>query len=58
LMKPAPLPEASKFDSKINALLNGEVVRNVVIERMDINTALRNAEEKANKEIIAPMLNQ
>jgi multiple sugar transport system substrate-binding protein len=58
LMKPAPLPEASKFDPKINALLNGEVTRNVVIDRMDINTALRNAEEKANKEIVAPMLNQ
>lgn len=53
-VKPSPLPEASKYDPKINALLTGEVVKNVMVGGMDINTALRNGEEKANKEIVLP----
>ncbi|WP_420818436.1 ABC transporter substrate-binding protein [Paenibacillus ginsengarvi] len=51
---PSPLPEASKYDPKINALLTGEVVKNVMVNGTDINTALRNAEDKANKEIVIP----
>ncbi|GAA3413888.1 ABC transporter substrate-binding protein [Paenibacillus hodogayensis] len=51
-VSPSPLPEASKFDPKINALLNGEVSKNVMVNGTDINTALRNGEEKANKEIV------
>jgi len=53
-VSPSPLPDASKYDPKINALLIGEVVKNVMVGGTDINTALRNAEEKANKEIIEP----
>lgn len=49
---PSPLPEASKYDAKINGLLNGEVSKGVAVEGVDINTALRNAEEKSNKEFI------
>ena len=51
---PSPLPEASKYDPKINAMLIGEVVRSVMVDGVDINTALRNAEDKANKEIVIP----
>lgn len=53
-VSPSPLPPASKYDPKINALLNGEVSKNVAVGGIDINTALRNAEDKANKEIIIP----
>lgn len=53
-VSPSPLPEASKYDPKINALLIGEVVRGVMVDGTDINTALRNAEDKANKEIVIP----
>ncbi|MDF2663609.1 MAG: family 1 extracellular solute-binding protein [Paenibacillus sp.] len=53
-VSPSPLPDASKYDAKINALLIGEVTKSVVIDATDINTALRNAEEKANKEIVVP----
>jgi hypothetical protein len=49
---PSPLPEASKYDPKINGLLNEEVTKSVVIDGIDINTALRNGEEKANKEVV------
>ncbi|WP_158301908.1 ABC transporter substrate-binding protein [Paenibacillus mesophilus] len=51
---PSPLPEASKYDPKINAMLNAEVSKNVMVDGMDINTALRNGEDKANKEIVIP----
>jgi len=49
---PSPLPEASKYDPKINGLLNEEVTKSVVMDGTDINTALRNGEEKANKEVV------
>ncbi|RKN80718.1 ABC transporter substrate-binding protein [Paenibacillus ginsengarvi] len=51
---PSPLPDASKYDPKINALLIGEIVKSVTVGGTDINTALRNAEDKANKEIVIP----
>lgn len=51
---PSPLPEASKYDPKINALLIGEVVKSVAVDGTDVNTALRNGEDKANKEIVIP----
>lgn len=41
---PSPLPDASKYDAKINGLLNGEVSKSVAVDGLDINTALRNAE--------------
>jgi multiple sugar transport system substrate-binding protein len=53
-VSPSPLPDASKYDPKINALLIGEVVKSVMVDGTDINTALRNAEDKANKEIVIP----
>ncbi|MDF2715543.1 MAG: extracellular solute-binding protein family 1 [Paenibacillus sp.] len=53
-VSPSPLPEASKYDPKINAMLNGEVSKNVMVDGTDINTALRNGEDKANKEIVIP----
>lgn len=52
-VSPSPLPDASKYDPKINALLIGETVKSV-IGGTDINTALRTAEDKANKEIVIP----
>lgn len=51
-VNPAPLPEASKFDAKINSLLNGEVVKDVMVDGTDINSALRKGQDKANKEIV------
>lgn len=51
-VNPSPLPEASKYDTKINGLLNGEVSNGVAVGGVDINTALRNAEEKAQKEFV------
>ncbi|WP_158301934.1 ABC transporter substrate-binding protein [Paenibacillus mesophilus] len=53
-VSPSPLPDASKYDPKINALLIGDVVKSVMVDGTDINTALRNAEDKANKEIVIP----
>ncbi|MEF3303634.1 ABC transporter substrate-binding protein [Paenibacillus sp. GYB003] len=53
-VSPSPLPEASKYDPKINSLLTGEVVKNVMVNGTDINSALRAAEDKANKEIVIP----
>ncbi|WP_176706260.1 ABC transporter substrate-binding protein [Paenibacillus hemerocallicola] len=53
-VSPSPLPDSSKYDPKINALLIGEVVKSVMVDGTDINTALRNAEDKANKEIVIP----
>lgn len=51
-VKPAPVPEASIFDPKINSMLRADTMKNVMVDGMDVNTALRMAEEKANKEII------
>jgi multiple sugar transport system substrate-binding protein len=53
---PSPLPPASKFDAKINSILINEAAKAVAIDGVDVNTALRNAEEKANKEVIIPEL--
>ena len=53
-VKPSPLPDASKFDPKINAIVNGDVSQDVAVKGIDINTALRSGEEKANKEIAVP----
>ena len=50
-VKPSPLPESSKFDPQINAIVNADVSRDVMVNGIDINTALRKGEEKANKEI-------
>ncbi|MDQ1913986.1 extracellular solute-binding protein [Paenibacillus sp. GD4] len=47
-VKPAPLPEATKFDVKIYPFLK-EAAKGVATEKKDINTALREAEEKADK---------
>ena len=49
-VKPSPLPEASKYDPQINAIVNADVSQDVV-KGVDLNTALRNCEEKANKVI-------
>jgi len=46
----SPLPEASKYDPQINAIVNADVSQDVV-KGVDLNTALRNCEEKANKVI-------
>lgn len=51
-IEPAPMPFIHKFNSQIEGVLNGETVRSIVIDQVDINTALRQAEEKANNEII------
>ncbi|MFC3769042.1 ABC transporter substrate-binding protein [Paenibacillus sp. GCM10012303] len=45
---PAPLPQASKYDPNIYGFLN-DALKSVIQENVDINTALRTANEKANK---------
>lgn len=45
---PAPLPQASRYDPNIYGFLN-DALKSVVVEGVDINTALRTANEKANK---------
>jgi multiple sugar transport system substrate-binding protein len=51
-VKPAPVPPGTIYDDQINKMLNNEVSDNVV-KGMDVNTALRQAEEKANTDIAA-----
>ncbi|MEF3305574.1 ABC transporter substrate-binding protein [Paenibacillus sp. GYB003] len=47
-VNPAPLPPASKYDVKIYGFLN-DALKSVIVEGTDINTALRTANEKADK---------
>ncbi|WP_248924866.1 ABC transporter substrate-binding protein [Paenibacillus hamazuiensis] len=49
-VKPAPLPKATKYDVKLYPFLN-EAAKNMAYEKKDINSVLREAEEKANKYI-------
>lgn len=51
-VSPAVLPEASIYDAKINKLLNGDVVKDVMVNGDDVVSALRKGEERANKEIV------
>lgn len=51
-VQPSPAPMPSIYDTKINALVNTELAKSVAIDHTDINSALRSAEEKANKDII------
>lgn len=51
-VEPAPMPYISKFNSQIEGMLNGETMRKIVIDQVDINSALREAEERANTEFI------
>ncbi|WP_158606470.1 ABC transporter substrate-binding protein [Paenibacillus ginsengarvi] len=53
-VSPSPLPPSSNYDSPINSLLNKEAVPSVTINGIDINSALRAVEDKANKEIVIP----
>ncbi|MEF3308087.1 extracellular solute-binding protein [Paenibacillus sp. GYB004] len=50
-VKPAALPEATKFDTKMYSFLK-EAVKAMVTENKDVNTVLREAEEKGNKYIL------
>ncbi|RKN86856.1 ABC transporter substrate-binding protein [Paenibacillus ginsengarvi] len=47
-VNPAPLPPASKYDVKIYGFLN-DALKSVIVDGTDINTALRTANEKADK---------
>lgn len=49
-VNPAPLPPASKYDVKIYSFLN-DALKSVIVEGTDINTALRTANEQADKYI-------
>lgn len=49
-VKPAPAPLSSMYDSKVYSFL-GEALKSMLLSGTDINTALREAEEKANKYI-------
>ncbi|RKN86074.1 ABC transporter substrate-binding protein [Paenibacillus ginsengarvi] len=49
---PSPAPSASIYDTKINVLVNTELAKSIAVDGVDINSALRSAEEKANKEIV------
>ncbi|CAG7644807.1 hypothetical protein PAESOLCIP111_04815 [Paenibacillus solanacearum] len=48
--KPAPLPEPTQFDIKIYPFLK-EAAKGMAAEKKDVNTVLREAEEKADKYI-------
>jgi multiple sugar transport system substrate-binding protein len=49
-VKPAPLPEATKFDVKLYPFLK-EAAKGMVSDQKDVNTVLREADEKGNKYI-------
>jgi multiple sugar transport system substrate-binding protein len=49
-VKPAPAPRSSMYDSKGYSYLN-EALKIMILSSTDINTALREAEEKTNKYI-------
>ncbi|MGG3471665.1 hypothetical protein ABES02_29885 [Neobacillus pocheonensis] len=49
-VKPAPLPKATKYDRKLYPFLN-EAAKSMAYDKKDVNTVLREAEEKANKYI-------
>ena len=49
-VKPAPLPEATPYDVKLYSFL-GEGIKSMINEGKDINTVLREANEKADKHI-------
>ncbi|MDF2714401.1 MAG: family 1 extracellular solute-binding protein [Paenibacillus sp.] len=49
-VKPATVPRGSMYDSKIYTFLN-EANRDMILNGKDINTAIREAEEKSNKYI-------
>ncbi|TMV43400.1 extracellular solute-binding protein [Paenibacillus mesophilus] len=49
-VKPAPAPVSSMYDSKIYTYLS-EAMKSMILSSTDINTVLREAEEKANKYI-------
>lgn len=51
-VKPAKAPVVSKYDAEVTAVLTGEMTTKVVLDGIDINTALREAEEKINNEIM------
>ncbi|CAG7626812.1 ABC transporter substrate-binding protein [Paenibacillus allorhizosphaerae] len=48
--KPAPSPLSTPYDGPMNAIMN-KAMDSVAIEGVDVNTALREAKEKADKEI-------
>jgi multiple sugar transport system substrate-binding protein len=50
--KPAPYEIASPYDAAINTIMD-ETMKNVATKGLDVNTALRTANESANKEIEA-----
>lgn len=51
-VQPAPMPDISKYDFDIEGMLRNETMREIVVNEVDVNTALRLAEEKVNKEMI------
>lgn len=51
-VSPAPMPDISKYDFEIEQMLRNETMREIVVNDVDVNTALRLAEEKINKEMI------
>lgn len=50
-VKPAPLPAATQYDTKMYSFLK-EAVKSMVTESKDVNTVLREAEEKGNNHIL------
>ncbi|WP_239628786.1 extracellular solute-binding protein [Paenibacillus sp. H1-7] len=50
-VKPAPLPEATRYDTKMYSFLK-EAAKAMVTENKDINTVLREADEKGNMHIL------
>lgn len=45
-VSPAPAPYVTKYDADAYGIINGEMNRRIALEGVDINTALREAEEK------------
>ncbi|MDF2725297.1 MAG: family 1 extracellular solute-binding protein [Paenibacillus sp.] len=48
----APSPVTTKYDNDMYTIINTEMIDNVVLKGTDINTALREAEEKINRQVL------
>ncbi|WP_171652674.1 ABC transporter substrate-binding protein [Paenibacillus foliorum] len=55
-VKPAPVAYSPKYELDIYAILR-DAMKDIVVNNLDINSALRTADEKANKIISASQLN-
>lgn len=48
----AAMPDVSKWDNGIEPMLRNDIMKEIAVNGMDVNTAIQLAEDRANKEII------